>query len=283
MPVAVRLVPPVRAGVCRGAGGRRGGRFEQTLRRRGTRLGVGRADLRLGGRTAGVAGTPRPPPPPGRRPHAREHPHPPRPSRPLDGRALDAHGRGPAGTTLAVAGPTGARARVVEQVLRTRRTALSHLDGPLQLGHATLQSPLALVGLHQRVVDADGGPSRARAAQPPGEPFRPDGGADRSGEAPDPRHARRRRTTRRTGASRRWWRARSRPGTAPRAIPARASGPATGSSRPSTAARRRARSTRVIFSMMVSRVQRVTRRPPAVFADGGISELRSASSRSAAC
>ena len=188
-----------------------------------------------------------------------------------------------AGTTLALARPTGARARVAQQVLGTRRhDARPPATRPLQLGDATLQGAHALVGLQQRLVDAAGSLRRAllngRDAR-----LRPGGGADRSGGAPGPPHARRRRTTRRTGAWRRWSRARSRRGTARRAIPARASGPATGSSRPSTAARRKRSFHSRIFSMMVSRVQRVTRRPPAVFADGGISELRSASSRSAAC
>ena len=85
---------------------------------------------------------------------------------------------------------------------------------------------------------------RARAARRRGAPRRAGGGAARAVRLEAGRAHGGVEGARRTGAWRRWWTARCPRGSARHAIPARASGPATGSSRPSTAARRTGRSTR---------------------------------------
>ena len=175
----------------------------------------------------------------------------PHPSVRVGGQRLDLLGVSRSATRTRSRAPRARRSRSLARRARTRAPPRGPRHGP----HDARPSTPAPARPH----DA---PRRARARRPPaaprrryGEPaaraaprrdaqHRRRGGAGRSGEAPVPPRARRRRTTRRRGAWQHWSRARAHRGSARHAIPGRASGPARGSSRPSTEVRRNGRSTR---------------------------------------
>ena len=172
------------------------------------------------------------------------------------------------GTALALARTAGTHTRFSQQVLGTLGATFGRRHRAFQLGDATLHGAHALRGIQQRLVDATGSLRRAllhggtrdagRATARTGAVGLQAGGAhggverpvERAlggvGRGPDPS---RYRSTRHS-----WARQRASEGFQ--------SAEHGGSPKRTFHSR--------IFSMIVSRVQRVTRRPPAVFADGGI-------------